>query len=160
MLTDLLVNGAVQGASLSVVAFLLSRYTRDIVGRGLLAFVLCGAALTYIWFAVRAGEGASWVAGEILGVGVYGTLGVLGLRGSPMWLAAGWAAHPVWDLALHYFGPGAAFAPMEYAITCLSFDLVVAAYVVVAYRFGLVERRATARDTLSPTASAGARSRA
>jgi hypothetical protein len=55
-------------------------------------------------------------------------MGALGLRGSPMWLAAGWALHPVWDIALHYFGPGRAVAPETYAIACLSYDLLVAAY--------------------------------
>jgi len=141
MPTELLVNGAVQALALVAVAYLLSRFTKDIVGRALLAVMLCGAAVTYIWFAVRAGEGAFWVTGEIIGVGIYGAMGLLGLRGSPLWLAAGWAAHPIWDLALHYVGPGATFAPMEYAITCLSFDLVVAAYVVIAYRRGLVGAR-------------------
>jgi hypothetical protein len=102
------------------VAFLLSRFTKDLVGRSLLAFVLFGAAFTYVLFAAQAGEGGYWVAGELVGVG--------------------WAAHPVWDVALHYFGPGGSFAPDAYAITCLSFDLLVAAYVVIAY--GLVARRA------------------
>ena len=32
---------------------------------------------------------------------------------------------------------------VTYTITCLSFDLVVAAYVAVAYRFGLVSPRQT-----------------
>ena len=76
-------------------------------------------------------------------------MGWLGLRRSPLWLAAGWALHPVWDIALHFFGPGRAFAPETYTIACLSYDLVVAGYIVAAYRFGWVgERRsvlATAR---------------
>lgn len=158
MLTDLLINGVVQASMLVAVAYLLSRYVRDIVGRSLLAFVLCGAALTYIWFALRAGEGVYWVAGEVAGVAIYGTMALLGLRGSPLWLAAGWAAHPVWDVALHYFGPGAAFAPMEYAITCLSFDLLVAAYVVTAYRLGLVERRPTGERAGAGTSDTAAQS--
>lgn len=160
MFADLLINGAVQASMLVTLAFLLSRFARDIVGRSLLAFMLCGAALTYIWFAARAGEGAYWVIGETVGVVIYGTMGLLALRGSPLWLAAGWAAHPIWDLALHYFGPGAAFAPVEYAITCLSFDLVVAAYVVVAYRFRLVERRPIGdRPAQSNSSDTRARSR-
>ena len=50
---------------------------------------------------------------------------------------------PRLKVALHFFGPGDAFAPETYTITCLSFDLVVAAYVAVAYRFGLVGPRPT-----------------
>jgi hypothetical protein len=52
--------------------------------------------------------------------------------------ASGWALHPVWDIALHYFGPGASFAPVAYTVSCLTFDLAVAAYIAVAYRTGLV----------------------
>lgn len=50
---------------------------------------------------------------------------------------------PRLKVALHFFGTGHAFAPETYTITCLSFDLVVAAYVAVAYRFGLVGPRPT-----------------
>jgi hypothetical protein len=144
MIVDYLVNGVIQASMLVTVAFVLSRFTRDIVGRSLLAFVLFGAAFMYIVFAVRAGESGYWIVGELAGVGVYGAMALRGLRGSPLWLAAGWAAHPVWDLALHYFGPGGSFAPAAYAITCLSFDLIVAAYVVVAYGSGLLSERGEA----------------
>ena len=68
-------------------------------------------------------------------------MGLLGVRRSPLWLAAGWALHPLWDIALHYVGPGHAFAPETYTIACLSYDLLVAAYIVVAYRFDLVSPR-------------------
>ena len=141
MIVGYLVSGAVEALVLVVVAFLLSRFTRDIVGRSLLVAVLFVAAALYIVFAVRAGEGTFWVVGELVGVGIYGTMGLLGLRGSPWWLAAGWAAHPIWDVALHYFGAGGSFAPESYTIPCLTFDLVVAAYVAVAYGFGLLATR-------------------
>ena len=141
MIVDYLVNGAIQALAPVAIAFLLSRFTRDIVGRSLLAFLLFGTAFTYIVFAVQAGEGAFWVVGELAGVGIYGTMGLLGLRGSPWWLAAGWAAHPIWDFVLHYFGPGRSFAPESYAITCLGFDLLVAAYIAIAYGFGLLGKR-------------------
>jgi hypothetical protein len=141
MTTQWLINGVVQAGTLSVVVWGLSRWTRDIIGRAVLALMLCGAALTYVCYAVRAGEGAGWVLAELAGVAVYGGLALRGLRGSPLWLAAGWALHPVWDVALHYFGPGHAFAPDAYAITCLSFDLLIAAYVTIGYRYGLVGPR-------------------
>ncbi len=141
MIVGYLITGAVEALVLVVVAFLFSRFTKDIVGRSLLAAVLLVAALVYIVFAVRAGEGTFWVVGELVGVGSYGTMGLLGLRGSPWWLAAGWAAHPIWDVALHYFGPGGSFAPVGYTITCLSFDLLVAAYVAVAYGIRPLGRR-------------------
>ncbi len=37
------------------------------------------------------------------------------------------------DFVLHYLGPGHTFTPWTYAIACLSFDWIVAIYIVVAY---------------------------
>lgn len=144
MIVGYLVTGAVQALVLVAIAYLLSRFTTDIVGRSLLAVFLFVAAALYIVFAVRAGEGTYWVMGELAGVGIYGTMALRGLRGSPWWLAAGWAAHPVWDIALHYFGPGGSFAPVSYTVTCLSFDLLVAAYVALFYGLGMLENRSPA----------------
>ena len=141
MTTQWLINGVFQASTLIVVAWALSRWTRDVLARALLAVLLCGAALTYVYYAAVAGAGTGWILAELAGVAVYGSLALRGLRGSPLWLAAGWALHPVWDVALHHLGPGHAFAPDAYAITCLSFDLLVAAYVAVAHRSGLVGRR-------------------
>jgi len=145
----ILIDGAVGGAVLSLVAFLASRFTREIVGRFLLFAVLIVAAGFYLFFALRSDVGAVWIAAEVIGIAAYTTMGWFGLRRSPMWLAAGWALHPLWDVVLHWAGPGRAFAPETYTIACLSYDLVVAAYIVAAYRFGwVVERRpalATAR---------------
>ncbi len=144
MITGDLISGVIEALVLVAIAYLLSRFTKDIVGRSLLAAVLIVAAAVYIVFAVRAGEGAYWVVGEVVGVGIYGAMALRGLRGSLLWLAAGWALHPVWDVALHYFGPGGSFAPASYTITCVSFDLMVAAYVAVAYALGLLEGRGRA----------------
>ena len=74
-------------------------------------------------------------------------MAVAGVRGSPWWLVAGWALHPVWDVPLHYLGPGHAFAPESYAIACLSWDWVIAAYLI--YRI--------ARDSRVALAAAPAR---
>ena len=154
MTTQWLINGAFQASTLIVVVWALSRWTRDVAGRALLCFLLFGAASMYVHYAAQAGESAGWIVAELAGVAVYGGLALLGLRGSPMWLAAGWALHPVWDVALHYFGPGHAFAPDAYAVTCLSFDLLVAAYIAVAYRYGLAgpKRRPASRAVTEATA--------
>jgi hypothetical protein len=45
------------------------------------------------------------------------------------------------DGVLHYLGPGRPFAPETYTIACLSFDLLVAAYMAIAHVFGLVRGR-------------------
>jgi hypothetical protein len=129
----LLVEGTVGAVVLIVIAFLLSRFTKDIVGRSLLVIFLFAAAGAYFGFAVGAGAGLIWTLVELAQVIIFGTMALLGVRGSPYWIAAGWALHPLWDVGLHYIGSGRSFAPMTYAIACISFDLVVAAYIAIAY---------------------------
>jgi hypothetical protein len=139
LIVGLLVEGAVGAVVLIVIAFLLFRFTRDIVGRSLLVIFLVTAAGAYFGFAIAAGAGPIWTLVELAQVVIFGTMALLGLRGSPYWLAAGWALHPLWDVGLHYMGPGRLFAPMTYAVACISFDLVVAAYIAIAY--GLIAGR-------------------
>ena len=126
-------EGAVGGAVTAAVAFLLSRFAKDIAGRAFLVILLFTAAGAYFGFAVVGQAGLLWLLIELSHIIGFGVMGLLGLRGSPYWIAAGWALHPVWDIALHYIGPGKAFAPQPYAIACASFDWVVAAFVVLAY---------------------------
>ena len=129
-----LIEGAIGGAILSLLAFLLSRFTRDIVGRTLLATVLFAAAGAYLGFAFQQGMFRVWVLIELLQAIAFGVLGLIGWRGPVKWLVLGWALHPLWDFGLHYLGPGNTFAPMSYTIACISFDWVVAAYIFIAYR--------------------------
>jgi hypothetical protein len=143
MIVRLLIEGATLAVVLIVIAFLLSRFTRDIIGRGLLVIGLFTAAGAYFGFAVLTMDllsaGLIWMLIEVVQVGIFGTMALLGLRGSPYWLAAGWALHSLWDIGLHYLGPGSSFAPMTYTILCASFDLVVGAFVAIAY--GLIGSR-------------------
>jgi hypothetical protein len=123
-LTALLIAGAVLGLTFTAIAYVLSRYTRQILFAGLIV-----VALAYIAFCVDAREPRVWLGVELAGVGVYGAMGFRGLSGSAWWLVAGWALHPLWDVGLHLWGPGRWFAPVWYSIPCVSFDLVVAACV-------------------------------
>lgn len=141
IIRTVLIEGAIGAAVLSLIAFFLSRFVRDVVGRTLLATVLFAAAGAYFGFAFNPGTPRIWVLIELLQVIAFGTLGLYGWRGSPYWLALGYALHPVWDFGLHYVGPGNSFAPLPYAIACISFDWVVAAYILIAYRWlGLTTR--------------------
>ena len=133
MFVGLLVEGTILAVPLILVAFLLSRFIRDIIGRSLLVVFLFAAAGAYFGFALLAAPGPIWVLAELVQVIIFGAIALLGLRGSPWWLAAGWAMHPLWDVVLHYLGPGHSFAPVTYTIPCLSFDLLVAAYIAIAY---------------------------
>jgi hypothetical protein len=127
-----LIEGAIGGAILCLLAFLLSRFRNDVAGRTALAIGLFTAAGAYFGFAVMAPVSRIWMLIELLQCIVFGAMGLAGWRGSAKWLALGWALHPIWDFGLHYVGPGT-FAPWPYAIACLSFDWIVAAYIVIVY---------------------------
>ena len=133
-LSVVLVEGVVGGVILALIAFLLSRFVSDVAGRTVLATVLFAAAGGYFGFAFDPNVPPLWLLIELLQVVAYGTLGLYGWRGSPYWLALGYALHPLWDVGVHYLGPGGSFSPPAYAIFCLSFDWVVALYIFIAYR--------------------------
>jgi hypothetical protein len=152
LIVPVLINGAVFAAIAVIVpAFLLSRFTRDIFGRSVLVIFLFVAAGAYFGFATLGRDVVDthpiWTLIELAQVVVFGALALLGLRGSPYWLAAGWALHPIWDIVLHYIGPGNAFTPWTYAIACLSFDWLVAIYIVIFYGFGLVGKHTPSEST-------------
>jgi hypothetical protein len=131
MNTNLLVSGAVYGAVLTLVAIAIPRYTRH-----LLLAALVVAAASYVYFALDSRASLPWLAVELAGVAVYGYAAVRGVRGSAWWLVAGLALHPVWDVALHYAGPGRAFAPDWYTTWCLTYDLMSAALAAIAILIG------------------------
>lgn len=99
----------------------------------MLALGLLTAALVYLGFALFRG-GPVWIVAELLGVGTYGLLAWMGLRRSPLWLAGGWALHPVWDVGVHLIATEGSPAPAWYIIACISFDLLVAGGVAMRFR--------------------------
>lgn len=125
----LLLLGLVLGALFIVIARLKPRAERLVLAVGLVV-----ATFFYLGSAAVGRAPASWLGIELLGVAAFGLVAWLGMRGSAWWLVAGWALHPVWDVGLHLVGAGSTFAPAWYAVNCISFDLLVAAYVV--WRFG------------------------
>ena len=141
----MLVEGAIGGALLSLIAFLLSRFVSDIAGRTLLATVLFAAAGAYLGFAFQSGASRLWLLIELLQCIAIGTLGLMGWRGPAKWLVLGWALHPIWDFGLHYLGPGREIAPWTYALACLSFDWVVAVYILIRYRGAILQAPNPAR---------------
>ena len=131
MSLDLLVSGAVYGTTLTLIAIAAPRFTRVA-----LATTLVVAAAFYVWFALDAHTSAAWLAVELAGIGIYGYAAMRGVRGSAWWLVAGLTLHPVWDVAIHYAGPGRAFAPEWYTTWCLTYDLMAAALTAVAILIG------------------------
>jgi len=134
MIQAILIEGAIGGAVLSLIAFLLSRFKSDVAARTLLATVLFAAAGAYLGFALVEGVPRIWALIALLQCIGFGVLGLYGWRGPVKWLALGWALHPLWDFPLHYLGPGRGYAPVAYVIACISFDWVVTAYILIYYR--------------------------
>lgn len=89
------------------------------------------AALIYLSFALYYSD-TQWLLIESAGVFAFGITYWLAVAYSPLWLAFGWGLHPMWDIFLHWLGPGTHIAPIWYAIACLSFDLAVAWYLVLS----------------------------
>ncbi len=94
------------------------------------AYALIAVCFLYVGFAFRAENANSWIGVEMTGVAVFGSLALASLIGSPWFLAAGLALHPVFAIAVHYFGAGAAFAPGPFVLANTSFDVALALYVV------------------------------
>ena len=109
---------------------LLYARARGIKGeKRVLSVALMVVAVIYVGFAFVWGD-AGWVAIEIAGVPAYGLFVWLAIRHSFNWLAVGWGLHPAWDVMLHLLGPGKAVAPEWYAVACITFDLLVAGYIL------------------------------
>lgn len=134
LIRAVLIEGAIGGAVLSLIAFVLSRFIRDLAGRTALATGLFAAAGAYFGFAIVGSGSRIWVLIELIQVVAISTMGLAGWKGSAKWLALGWTLHPIWDFVLHYLGPGRSFAPLAYSISCITFDWVVAAYTLIYYR--------------------------
>lgn len=134
MIGQILLGGAVNGLGLALVAYLLSRFAGEIYGRAFLAVYLIAVGGAYFGFATAANAGLLWIHVELIQALALGALALLGLRGSPYWLAAAWAVHPLWDVLLHSVGAGREFTPDAWPISCISLDLAVAAYIALVYR--------------------------
>jgi len=126
LVVGLLINGVAYAAIFIVVALLISRFAGELAWRSFLVLFLFIAAGLYVVFAIRAGEGIAWMVGELVGVAIFGGMALLGLRSSVWWIVAGWALHPLWDVGLHYLGPGKSFAPETYTMMRTSEDLTLA----------------------------------
>ena len=118
------------GAALAAVLLLFSKRTDALAEQNLLGYALLVATWLYVVFALLWGD-VSWLLIELSGVAIYSLFYVLFKKYSAYWLAAGWAAHPLWDGLLHLSGNGQALTPHGYALACLSFDLIIAGAVVI-----------------------------
>lgn len=106
----------------------------------ILAIALLIAAIIYVFFALLRGD-SDWILIESIGVIAYGLVVWMAMRYSAYYLCVGWLLHPLWDVYLHLLGPGHEVAPQWYALACISFDLLVAAYVFYRIPFWKVDSK-------------------
>jgi len=97
---------------------------------GIYALGLFVAALIYPIFAIFTAN-LSWIGIELLGVLCYGLFCLLGMRYQVGWIALGWLLHPLWDIALHLYGPGNHIISLWYTVPCFSFDVLVGLYILI-----------------------------
>lgn len=100
-----------------------ARRRRRVLGYGLIA-----AAAIYVVFAAVAGDVRA-VLVEIVGLGAFAGIAVIGIRRSANILALGWVAHVAWDVLFHSM-THSGYAPWWYPAACIGFDLAVAADVL------------------------------
>lgn len=94
--------------------------------RRVLLLFLVGMPVVYLADWLRFGGGPGWLAVELAGAALYWTL-AWRWRASVPWLAAGIAAHGLWDLAHWGRTP---FVPDWYALGCFAVDLALALHVL------------------------------
>ena len=98
-----------------------------------LGWSLIAAALVYVGFALTwRRDDMYWLIVEGSGVVIYGCFYFMSiLLDNLYFLALGWLLHPVWDYVLHSINlDGAQHTPHWYVWACISFDVVVASYIV------------------------------
>lgn len=117
--------GLVAGAAFAAYVRSVGRARGKVLANGLVI-----AALIYVGFALWRGT-AAWIVAELVGVALFAVFAWLGIRRSVAWLAVGWSLHTVWDAALHLGSTGGAFAPEWYVVACISFDLLLAAMILM-----------------------------
>jgi hypothetical protein len=105
LIVGLLIDSVAYAAIFSIVALVMYRFAGQLAWRYLIVLFFFIAAGLYIVFALRADEGILWVAGEVVGVAIFGGMALLGMRSSIWWIIAGWALHPLWDVGQHNLAP-------------------------------------------------------
>jgi hypothetical protein len=113
LIVPVLINGATFAAVAVIVpAFLLSRFTRDIIGRSVLVIFLVIAAGAYFGFALTGrelvGTDQIWMLVELIQAVVFGAIALLGLRAPRIGLLqdgrctpSGTSCSTTWDRDTH-----------------------------------------------------------
>lgn len=100
--------------------------------RNWLLLFLMGMPVVFLANWARFGAEPSWLGVELLGLALYWALALLAVARSPWFLAAGIAAHALWDV--WHFGR-AAFVPDWYVAGCVIVDLALGLYAAGQVRY-------------------------
>ena len=119
--------GVVYAAIASALVRLARRYEFP-----LLSVMILGAAVPYIVYGLG-DQPLSGLGVELFGVILFLGFALLGVMSSAWFLAAAWAVHGVWDVAVPAFAD-VGYMPEWYAPICLGFDLAISGYVVTVLR--------------------------
>ncbi len=84
------------------------------------------AALIYVVFGFFSSANG-WILTELVGLLIYLSFAVLGVRFSGWFLSFGWLLHVGWDIFIH--GSTLNFVPSWYPAVCLGFDILIAGYI-------------------------------
>jgi hypothetical protein len=125
---------AALGLGFAIGVAALSRWSKQAPVR-VAAYALIAVAFLFVGVALRAENAKAWLPIEMTGVALFGSLGMMGLIGSPWFVVAGLALHPAWAIAFHYIGTGSEFTPGPFAVATAAFDAALAlwtAYCVYA----------------------------
>ena len=114
------------------------------------AYALIALSFLYVGFAFRAEEPGAWVGFEMTGVAVFGTLAGMSIIGSPWWVVAGFALHPLYAIYFHYVGAASQFAPAPFVIANAAFDVATALFVAYAALRGARDKAPTPSATSAP----------
>lgn len=93
----------------------------------LYGIALAPTAGAYVFFALIDGA-LNALPRELLGVLLYGGLGLLGAWRFPVLIAVGWATHVAWDMA-ESGGVAASYAPAWWPAFCVGTDLFLSGYI-------------------------------
>lgn len=122
------------------------------------AYALIALSFLYVGFAFRAEEPGAWVGFEMTGVALFGTLAGMSIIGSPWWVVAGFALHPLYAIYFHYIGAGSQFAPAPFVIANAAFDVTTALFVAYAALRGPRDAKSLGDATRAPQRKLAARS--
>lgn len=126
--TKALIIGSVGAVATIIIAILIPKS----MALELLFAILVAIAFVYFGFVLMDGRAREMLF-EFENIALTLTLAFLGLWVAPVWLAAGYLAHGLWDVVHHPRGIQTKM-PQWYVPFCLVYDWIVAGFIILWWR--------------------------